>query len=334
MGQEYMNFFAEPGPKAHPTPNDDKSTGIAIESVADADQWHEFIRWIDPLKDTSEAAAALQEFKRRWQSNGQSPLPLEARLQSERVAGAYMMLLGARVAALAGVRAIDNHTLLAVDLLNQLVREVRSRGCVQIQAILDGTDSVATEIVQRAGFAPLAELQQLALTLRAATAPAMIELPTLPAPDGLRWIAANQLSTTTLVELLAYTFTETLDCPALNGIRTPADVLDGFLDGQSLAEQNSWWVLQSQEKLIGCVFVQRLPSAAAELVYMGLGPSARGRGYGRLLLDQAILTAGALGSDMLLAAVDSGNWPATRLYQQAAFHEHARVQAWFHMPST
>ncbi len=144
---------------------------------------------------------------------------------------------------------------------------------------------------------------------------------------------ARTVTVPKLTQLLAHTFIETLDCPALNGIRAPEDVLEGFLDGQTLAAQEQWWLLASGEKLLGCSLVNPLPSGAAELVYMGLGVTSRGRGYGRLLLEQGIRSALRLKADSFLAAVDCDNWPALRLYNQAGFQEHAQVQAWIHRPA-
>ncbi len=324
-----MNFFGEPKSTVKPAAaQSELAAAPTIQTVA-ADHWREFVAWVDPMKSPSDVDTALTEFLRRRALHPQSPLPMEARVGDQRVAGAYMMLLGARVAALAGVRAVNNHTPTAAALLSQLVAQVRAEGVVQVQAILDGTESVAEEIVEQAGFVALAELQQLALRLPLNEGQNG-QLDTAPLPTGLKWIAARDVPRAKMIQLLAHTFIETLDCPALNGMRTPEDVLDGFLDGQELTQQHSWWILAGEDKYIGCSLVNRLPNNAAELVYMGLGPTSRGRGYGKLLLEQGIRSALELRVEMFLAAVDCANWPATRLYFQAGFQEHARVQAWFH----
>jgi ribosomal protein S18 acetylase RimI-like enzyme len=49
-------------------------------------------------------------------------------------------------------------------------------------------------------------------------------------------------------------------------------------------------------------------------VYLGLTPSARGRGLGDLLVRQALATTAALGASRLSLAVDSQNGPALKLY--------------------
>lgn len=297
---------------------------VAIERM------EELIRWIDPLKDAREARLAFEEFQRRNQIYPHTPHPLESRDRSRRLAAAYVILLGARVAAIAGVRAVDNNTLLAVELLEQLIIQVQALGVIQIQAILDGTDSVANDIVELAGFKPLAELQQLVLPINELSKVALDDLPDLP--NGLRWLLARDLPREQLTQLISDTFVDTLDCPELNGLRTVDDVLDGFLDGQRLDDQVNWWLLEDGGKFLGCVFVNKLPAGAMELAYMGLRRSVRGRGYGKLLIEKGIRAAQTTGSDMMVAAVDTDNWPAVRLYLQFGFQEHGRVQAWFHAP--
>ena len=318
------HFGSAPLPESS-VPKRSEAAAVEVTEVVALDRMREFIGWIDPMKDDGQVELALSEFLRRQQRHAANPSPLQTLRGETRVAGAYMMLLGARVAAVAGVRAIDNYSNRAVALLGQLVADVRSQGVVQIQAILNSDDSVATEIVEHAGFLPLADLQQLVLPIRVYE-----HLPNVALPSGLQWTAASQLPRARVVQAIAHTFIETLDCPELNGLRTPEDVLDGFLDGQSLEQQDEWWMLEGGDKLIGCVLVSRMANGAAELVYMGLGPTSRGRGYGRLLIEQAIVAAKRGRCETMVAAVDCSNWPATRLYLQAGFNELARVQAWFH----
>jgi ribosomal protein S18 acetylase RimI-like enzyme len=201
---------------------------------------------------------------------------------------------------------------------------------VQVQAILDGTESIAEEIVELAGFSMLAELQQMVLMLPAN--PDNLTIESAKLPDGLVWVDARSVSHARLTQLIAHTFIETLDCPGLNGLRSPEDVLEGFLDGQTLASQQHWWLLASGDKLLGCSLVNPLSHHKAELVYMGLGVTSRGRGYGKLLLEQAIRSSLQMRAESFFAAVDCDNWPAIRLYAQAGLYEHARVQAWIHKP--
>jgi ribosomal protein S18 acetylase RimI-like enzyme len=70
-----------------------------------------------------------------------------------------------------------------------------------------------------------------------------------------------------------------------------------------------------RDSVLGVLLLSRVPrSDSAELVYLGLVPTARGRGLGDLLMQQAL---GAIIGDnrrRLSLAVDSRNTPALALY--------------------
>jgi len=51
----------------------------------------------------------------------------------------------------------------------------------------------------------------------------------------------------------------------------------------------------------------------------------RGRGLGRMILDELVPAATALGKHMLIAGIDGGNAASIRLHQQAGFLEVARM---------
>ena len=55
---------------------------------------------------------------------------------------------------------------------------------------------------------------------------------------------------------------------------------------------------------------------ALELVYLGLVPEARGRGWGDRLIQLAMVTVARQNKSTLTLAVDSRNIPALKLYQR------------------
>jgi mycothiol synthase len=61
-----------------------------------------------------------------------------------------------------------------------------------------------------------------------------------------------------------------------------------------------------------------------ELVYLGVVPEARGRGWGRALARQALGAARAGGARELTVCVDARNEPAGRLYDEMGFVEYDR----------
>jgi GNAT superfamily N-acetyltransferase len=73
------------------------------------------------------------------------------------------------------------------------------------------------------------------------------------------------------------------------------------------------------------------------LVYFGLVPSVRGRGWGRQLIHFALGLAYGLGRKQVTAAVAAGNDRALAAYAAAGFLVHQQLSAWWKLlgrPST
>jgi len=64
--------------------------------------------------------------------------------------------------------------------------------------------------------------------------------------------------------------------------------------------------------------------AAWDVAYVGVVPEARGRGYGREIMHQALAVARADGVARLTLSVDVRNDPAWRLYTDLGFRPHDR----------
>lgn len=121
-----------------------------------------------------------------------------------------------------------------------------------------------------------------------------------------------------LQQLLERTYADTLDCPELNGVRAMDDVVTGYLhSGETSAR---WWhIARESGRDVGCVLVTRHAGGAGELIYMGLIPEARGRGWGGLMARFAQWQARCAECTALSVAVDHRNHPAYRVYERAGF---------------
>jgi ribosomal protein S18 acetylase RimI-like enzyme len=117
-------------------------------------------------------------------------------------------------------------------------------------------------------------------------------------------------------QLLAATYEGTLDCPTLNGVREIHDVLESYRFGGT----SHWFVAMNGDEPVGCLLLADHPRQEnLELVYMGVVPSARGRGWGAKLVRQAQWIARQSARQRLVLAVDETNWPALAIYQAAGF---------------
>ena len=122
-----------------------------------------------------------------------------------------------------------------------------------------------------------------------------------------------------LNELLLSTYEGTLDCPALDGIRKPDDVLAGY---QATGDSNSnhWYFIRDKIGDVGCLLLSDHPQDDQwELIYVGFVPASRGQGWGLEATRQAQWMTSQAGRQRLVLAVDAANIPALRIYSAAGF---------------
>jgi len=115
------------------------------------------------------------------------------------------------------------------------------------------------------------------------------------------------------------TYEGTRDCPQLNGVRAIDDVLAGYR-ASGVFRPELWSLFQHGEHDVGCLFLADHPRHGnVELVYMGLLPQWRGRGWGASIVRQAQWVARRLQRERLVLAVDAENRPAIDAYAACGF---------------
>jgi len=125
-----------------------------------------------------------------------------------------------------------------------------------------------------------------------------------------------------LAGIVEATYEGTLDCPLLNGVRQIGDVLEGYRAG-GVFHPNLWLIASHAGRDVGCLILSDHPRHGnLELVYMGVLPAWRGRGWGGQLARKAQWLARRLGRPRLVLAVDAANQPAVDAYIAVGF------QAW------
>ena len=77
----------------------------------------------------------------------------------------------------------------------------------------------------------------------------------------------------------------------------------------------------SQEDIVGCVGLRKIDSGIAELKRMYVRPDFRGNDIGRMLLTEAIKSAGELGYEKIRLDTLKTMQKARKLYQVAGFYE-------------
>lgn len=195
-------------------------------------------------------------------------------------------------------------------------------GITLVQALTEPGHRDAAHVMHAGGLRHLATLEYLE---RAAPDPgrAGIEL-----PPGCMVDAWDPRDRALMVDLLARTSEDTLDCPGLAAMRDPADVLDGHLAASS-HDSSAWHVAWRHGAPVGVALLSVHADARnVELVYLGLVPEARGAGLGTALLDLALRDAAMRRHAPVSLAVDVRNEPAARMYARAGFAPVRRREAW------
>jgi mycothiol synthase len=137
--------------------------------------------------------------------------------------------------------------------------------------------------------------------------------------EGLHFVSRAGNEPQRLASVLEQTYIGTLDCPALDGVRPMDEVLEGYR-AQGRYSPEDWYLVQQDGEDVGALLLAEHPGYGNwELVYMGLIPSARGRGCGNHIIRFALETAARRGAERLVLAVDNANTPALRAYERAGF---------------
>ena len=211
-------------------------------------------------------------------------------------------------------------------LIDSVCDDYAKRGTTLAQVLIDPASAGIRSLYCRHGFIEMAELKYLQGTPR-------ISKPALELPPDYFYQPYSPATHGYFAEAIRASYRDSLDCPALNGMRDMDDVLAGHRSaagpaGAAEFDPSLWRVLLhrppggGEAVPRGVLLLCRIDaSEAMELVYIGLAPEARGRGLGTLLVRQALADAAADNRRRLTLAVDSRNRPALALYFRHGFQK-------------
>lgn len=129
-------------------------------------------------------------------------------------------------------------------------------------------------------------------------------------------------------ELLAATEEDSLDFPTLNRVLASEDLVAGY-EATGDCGSRLWRIARHQQRDVGCLLLaDHAQRRQVELLYLGLLPSARGRGWGRELVRVALQLAQELRREQVVLAVDANNDPAIATYSAESFVVCDRKRVW------
>jgi ribosomal protein S18 acetylase RimI-like enzyme len=202
----------------------------------------------------------------------------------------------------------------AVALVRAALADLKRRGFIIAQALLDeSAPRCGASDLTQGGMPQITELIYLERTTR-------VPLPVRPDVPAFVWQGFGPASEADFRAVLQATYSGSLDMPELEGIRSLDDILASHRAGGRFVASR-WQVgqIHSEPASAAVLLLSEIPDRDAwEVAYLGLTPSARGRGLGRAALAHALATAADCVPRLELA-VDVRNHPATRLYRTAGF---------------
>lgn len=202
----------------------------------------------------------------------------------------------------------------AAELLAAALKTLGETDLRMVQALLPTDAGVDADLFRAAGFRRVSDLLYLVCLDG--------EFPTVHPSSGVEFHPLTGDAEPTFAAVVEATYEGTLDCPAVNGIRSIEDVLVGYR-ATGIYNPQGWLFVRRQGENIGCLIVADYPQfQTRELIYMGLLPAARRQGHGLSIVRHALWQAAVARRQRLVLAVDAANEPALRMYAAAGF------QAW------
>jgi ribosomal protein S18 acetylase RimI-like enzyme len=218
---------------------------------------------------------------------------------------------GATAALWPPVLIHEGDELVARALIDAACGFLAGQGVTCIQAVLENKNDPHARRLTAAGFQFMADLTYM-LCME-------MHFPRLSPADQLQFHGFFEPTDDRLAHIVLETYEQTLDCPRLNGVRSVQDVLAGYR-ATGVFNPALWLIARHGERDVGClILADHSRSEQMEILYMGLIPSARGRGWGIELVRYAQWLAHGARRTRLLLAVDTENIPAMATYQRAGF---------------
>lgn len=221
--------------------------------------------------------------------------------------------------------AAGESTQTAFLLAEAVVRDLDAAGVDLAQSLLADSNQESASVLQCVGFQHSADL--LYLTCESARFPI-----SGPAPCDIEFAEFAEAERDRLALVIESTYQDTKDCTALDGARSIHDVINGYQATGTFRSQN-WLFVQYQNQDVGVILLaDHHPARHWELMYMGLMPQWRGRGWGRQIARYAQWLACGANVERILVAVDAANQPAIDVYRNTGFEIWDRRSVFLRFP--
>jgi len=216
-----------------------------------------------------------------------------------------------------------------VRLIVEISRDAIEGGMSLVQMLVEPSDEQQAAVLVDSGLILLAELIYMKRDLLSCPPGAQ------NTREDLTWRNYKQFTEVELGEVILQTYADSLDCPALRGVREMSDVISGHKCSGMFCPE-AWWIVTSADRTepAGCILVNdSVKTSTADIVYMGVVPEFRRQGMAGAMLDRSVLQASERNCEGISVAVDARNDHAIRVYEQSGFVEIHRRLAYVELKS-
>lgn len=199
----------------------------------------------------------------------------------------------------------------ARQLMSGVDQVLKNCGTALAQMLFSPAEPIDEKLLAAGGFSKLADLAYLTLE--------RANFPKATFQSQLEFVSRACEFPERLHAAIEQSYDGTLDCPELNDVREPAEVVEGYkLQGKF--DSDNWFLVESNGADVGLlILAEHPPGETWELVYMGVVPSARGQGFGEAIVRFGIEQVRNSKAERLVLAVDERNTLALEMYRQVGF---------------
>ncbi|MHC4394541.1 MAG: GNAT family N-acetyltransferase [Planctomycetota bacterium] len=202
------------------------------------------------------------------------------------------------------------------QVIGSLAQWAFDQGSNFVQIILEPDDHPRQKICSQMGFRQLTDLIYLH---RAGS----VQQANYAPPDNVSWLLYNKKNHTLFKRLIQQSLEYSLDSPELKNLRGTEDIINS-LKAADRFDPAYWKALLCKDspkaEPVGVLVSAPTPQRdAIEIIYLGVVPQMRGKGLGKVLLNEVINCAEQIGVESLLVSVDCRNHPALKLYEKFDF---------------
>lgn len=245
-------------------------------------------------------------------------------VHGSRLAGAVVGIASPGKTALVLLSPCDANSALCeatAKALQTIQQQAQDQGVYLLQSLVAVNVPGQAEALAKAGYQYLADLRYLTLALPAAPQQQS-------ETGGIVYREFHSVDEQSFLQTTERTYQGSLDCPGLDKLRSTQDILASHRH-TGIHDPRLWLLAEVDADPIGVVLLTHVPMRnAAEIVYVGVVPKARGKQYGRCLVNRAIKIASQENKDDLILAVDFRNHYAMKIYDALGFMETDRRHAW------